>query len=92
MLPLMIKLISIFATLYTVLIFARVILSWVSPGKTNPLVQLVYRLTEPVLGPVRSLLPAVAGIDFSPVLVLIAIQLLERLAIQLLVSLGGPGF
>ena len=54
----------------------------------HPLVLLVYRLTEPVLAPVRSILPSFGGLDFSPVLVLIGIQVLERVLIQVLINLG----
>ena len=76
------------ATIFSILVFARVIISWMGRGSTHPLVLLVYRLTEPVLGPVRSVLPSFGGLDFSPVLVLILIQVLERVLIQVLINLG----
>ena len=76
------------ATIFSILVFARVIISWMGSGSTHPLVLLVYRLTEPVLGPVRSILPSFGGLDFSPVLVLIGIQVLERVLIQVLINLG----
>lgn len=79
-------------TVLTVLVFIRVILSWVSPGGVkHPLIVLVYRLTEPLLGPVRSLLPSMGGIDFSPVIVLIGIQLAEGLLIRLLLGMANTG-
>jgi YggT family protein len=73
---------------YSVLIIARVILSWVGPDAHNPLVGFVYRATEPVLGPVRSLLPSMGGLDFSPILVLIGIQILEELLVRALIGLA----
>ena len=76
------------ATIFSILVFARVIVSWVGRGSTHPLVLLVFRLTEPVLGPVRSVLPSFGGLDFSPVLVLIGIQVLERVLIRVLINLG----
>ncbi len=76
------------ATIFSILVFARVIISWMGRGSTHPLVLLVYRLTEPVLAPVRSILPSFGGLDFSPVLVLIGIQVLERVLIQVLINLG----
>ena len=76
------------ATIFSILVFARVIISWMGSGSTHPLVLLVYRLTEPVLGPVRSILPSFGGLDFSPVLVLIGIQVLERVLIRVLINLG----
>jgi YggT family protein len=51
-------------------------------------VGLVYRVTEPVLGPVRNLLPVAGGMDFSPIVVLIGIQLLERVLVQVLIGMA----
>ncbi len=76
------------ATIYSILIFARVIISWMGRGSAHPLVLLVYRLTEPVLAPVRSVLPSFGGLDFSPVLVLIGIQVLEQVLIRVIENLG----
>ena len=76
------------ATIFSILVFARVIISWMGSGSTHPLVLLVFRLTEPVLAPVRSILPSFGGLDFSPVLVLIGIQVLERVLIRVLINLG----
>jgi YggT family protein len=58
------------------LIIAMVILSWVGRGARHPVVPLVYQLTEPLLRPVRRVLPPIAGIDLSPLFVLIAIRFL----------------
>lgn len=86
----LIDLVGYAATILTVLVFIRVILSWVSPGGTNhPLLLMVYRITEPLLSPVRSLLPSMGGIDFSPVVVLFGIQIAERLLIGLLAGMAN---
>ena len=88
----LIDLVRIAATALTVLVFIRVILSWVKPGgSSHPLILLVYRITEPILGPVRNLLPSMGGIDFSPVIVLFGIQIAERLLIQLLIGMANSG-
>ena len=58
------------------LIIAMVILSWVGRGARHPVVPLVYQLTEPLLRPVRRVVPPIAGIDLSPLFVLIAIRFL----------------
>ena len=58
------------------LIIAMVILSWVGRGARHPVVPLVYQLTEPLLRPVRRVIPPIAGIDLSPLIVLIAIRFL----------------
>lgn len=62
--------------LYTLLIVARALVSWVSPDPYNPIVQILYRATEPALRPVRRLLP-VTGIDLSPIVVIFAIMFLQ---------------
>lgn len=69
-----------------ILILARVILSWVnvSSYQLYQIRDLVFRLTEPILAPVRRLLPATGGIDFSPMIVLIGAWFLRSLLIQLL--------
>lgn len=72
-------------TIFTVVIFARVILSFVIPltgGRPHPVVvsinRLVNQVTEPVLGPIRRSLPSFGGLDFSPMVVLIILILLRR--------------
>jgi YggT family protein len=65
--------------LYSLVLFAAIILSWLNLSPDNPIVKVVRQLTEPVLAPVRRVLPAAGGFDFSPLLVLLAIRLLQRL-------------
>ena len=65
--------------LYIFAIFGRIVLSWfpVSPGGAMASVfSFLYTITEPVLGPVRRLIPGMGGFDFSPIVVIIALQLL----------------
>jgi YggT family protein len=66
---------------YTWLILARVILSWVNPQPRNELLLWVMRLTEPLLGPLRRLVP-IPGIDLSPLLAWLLIQALMRWIMQ----------
>ena len=87
----LIDLVRILATVLTVLIFIRVAMSWFPQAGANNFGVLVYRLTEPLLGPVRSLLPAMGGIDFSPIVVLIGIQILESLLVRTLWGLARSG-
>ena len=53
-------------TIYIWIIIIRALLSWVSPDPYNPIVQILYRLTEPVLAPIRYRMPDFGGIDLSP--------------------------
>ena len=54
---------------FLIIILIRVIFSFVSPVPTNPLSRLAWQITEPVLAPVRRLLPPMSGIDLSPMVV-----------------------
>ena len=68
-----------FLEVYTWILIARVLMSWFNPSPNNPLVQFVLRLTEPVLAPIRRVLPAMGGLDLSPIVVFIALMFLKRL-------------
>jgi YggT family protein len=62
-------------------IFIRVILSWVNPDPYNPAAALLDRLTDPFLRPARRLIPPISGLDLSPMVVMIALVVLEMLII-----------
>ncbi len=66
--------------LYMILIFARALISWVSPSPYNPIVQFLYTSTEPALRPVRRYLPK-TGIDVSPIIVIFAIIFVRQLVV-----------
>lgn len=74
--------------LYIVLILMRVVVSFIGADSYHPLVPLVLQLTEPVLKPVRRVLPSVSGIDFSPMLALLAITLARVLIAKPLLDAG----
>ena len=71
---------------FLIIILIRVVFSFVSPFPTNALSRLAWQITEPVLAPVRRLLPPMAGLDLSPMVVgigaLILISILGQLAPQ----------
>ena len=66
--------------LYSWVIIAAALITWVSPDPRNPIVLFLRQVTEPVLAPVRRLLPPwkTGGLDFSPLIVILAIQFVER--------------
>lgn len=74
--------------LYLGLILVRVLLSFISVERSNPIVPLVFQLTEPVLAPLRKRLPSLGGIDFSPMLAWLAIMLARVLVVEPLFDLG----
>ena len=63
----------------TILILLRVIVSWIFPRSTNMLVVILYRLTEPILAPLRRIIPRVGMFDFSPLVAIILIQVIYYL-------------
>jgi len=60
-------------------IFIRVVLSWISPGQTNMLTNILYQVTEPILAPLRRIIPRVGMLDFSPLVAIILLQLIAAL-------------
>lgn len=69
------------------LIIIRVFLSWIPHDPYKPVFRFVYEITEPVLAPFRKLIGGRMMIDFSPVIAIIALQLLESLVLDLLRNL-----
>lgn len=74
--------------LLLVLIFVRVVLSFVGSDSRHPVVPLVIQLTEPLLAPIRRRMPTPGGLDLSPMLAILAIALLRALVVQPLLDLG----
>jgi len=75
------KLLVAVLQVYSWLIIARVIMSWVNPRPRNEILLMIIRVTEPLLGFLRALVP-LRGIDLSPILAWLLIQLLMRLIVQ----------
>jgi YggT family protein len=72
----MITLAVITIWLYIVLIIIYALLSFIAPGTYSPVVGLLSSLCEPLLRPLRNILPAVGGLDFSPLVAIIALRAL----------------
>jgi YggT family protein len=64
--------------LYTYVVMASVILSWVRLEPTNPFARFVHALTEPVLKPIRAVMPSFMGLDFSPLVLLLALSVIRH--------------
>jgi YggT family protein len=74
---------------YFWIIIARAVLSWVNPDPFNPIVRFLYRVTEPVLRPIRHRLPTFSmGIDLSPMVVILAIYFLDAFLVYSLRDLA----
>lgn len=84
------KVIDLILVVYMWLIIARAVFSWVNADPYNKIVVFIYRVTEPVLRPVRRVLPGQnMGIDFSPVVVLLSIFFLRYFLVQTIIQLAG---
>ncbi len=64
-------------SLFSVAMLAYVVLSWIAPGAYSPATRLLGALCEPLLRPVRRIIPPIAGLDLAPVFVLIGLQALQ---------------
>lgn len=83
------KVLDVVLNIYMWIIIIRALISWVSPDPYNPIVQILTKLTEPVLGPIRRLVPPYkVGIDFSPFIAVLAILFLQYAVINSLYHLG----
>jgi YggT family protein len=66
-----------FIDLYSLVVLVAVVLSWMQLPYSNPVVQFVTTLTEPLLDPIRRILPIAGGLDFSPMVLLIGLRILR---------------
>jgi YggT family protein len=71
--------------LYMWIVIIRALISWVSPDPWNPVVQFLSRVTDPVLRPIRKRLP-MTPIDFSPLILIVAIEFLRRFLVPVLAT------
>lgn len=79
------------ATFYFWLLLISVVMSWIAQGNSNPATSLVHQLTEPMLAPLRRLLPAMGGLDLSPIIAFLVIKIFEILVMTAFKPLLGLG-
>jgi len=65
-------------------ILARVLISWISPNMDNPIIRILFEITEPILGPLRQFIPRIGMFDLSPIIALLLIQFIQQLLPQVL--------
>ncbi len=83
------KVLGVVLNIYMWVIIIRALLSWVNPDPYNPIVQFLTRITEPVLRPLRKLIPAwKLGLDLSPFIAILIIYFLEIAVVDTLVRIG----
>ena len=72
---------------YIFILFARVICSWIRVNPYGKIYQFIFSLTEPLLGPIRKIMPRTGMVDFSPMILMIVLILLQRLLLTLIYAL-----
>ncbi len=84
----LIQVVNILFTALTIFIFARIIFSFVRVSPYHPtwgpIMNFVFQATEPLLAPIRNILPSMGGLDFSPMLLLIGINFLQGIIVRTL--------
>ncbi len=83
-----VQLLDLAVMIFVVVIFVRVLLSWFSPHGDNPVLPLLYQLSAPILKPASRLIPPIAGLDFSAMIVLVLLQLSRMVIIAPLMDLA----
>ena len=81
------EVVSILNTILSLLTYAiiiRAVLSWVRPNPNNPLVRLLAKVTDPIMKPLERIIPPLGGVDISPIIALVLIQLVQRFLPRLL--------
>lgn len=78
----LVRFVEILTTVLTYAIFFRAILSWFPIAADNPIVQLVHQMTEPVLAPLRRIVPRIGMIDITPLVALVLLQLVGEMIIR----------
>ena len=75
------ELLGLLINVFIFSILIQVIISWVNPGMHNPVMALLHSLTEPLLAPARRVIPPISGLDLSPIIVIVCLQLASMLAV-----------
>jgi len=79
---------SIMLKIYFYALLVMIIASWVAPGNRHPALMLINQITEPLMKPFQSILPSMGGLDLSPILVFLVLQVLEKVVAHLTYQIG----
>jgi YggT family protein len=84
MIAILISFIQTLAYILNILILIRVLLSWIPAAQNNRLAVLIFEITDPIIAPIRRLIPSLAGLDFSPLIALLFISMAEQVLVNIL--------
>jgi len=75
----LLKIAALSISIYTASIIIYAILSWFGPGSSNPATNILYSINEPILRPIRGIMPSLSGLDLSPLVAILGLQVLGML-------------
>jgi YggT family protein len=81
---LLVYFVDVFFTLLSLAILARVLLSWVRVSPYHPAVEFLYRITEPILAPLRRIIPPVGMVDISPIIAMLLLQIIQQVLVAII--------
>ena len=73
-----IQTISLFLQILYFILLARILLSWFPGFARNPIGEMIYQITEPILAPARQIIPPMGGLDISPIIVFLILGFIQR--------------
>ena len=80
---------ALFIKVFFFALIISVILSWVAPGSHNPAAELINQICEPLLVPIRRILPSMGGLDLSPIVAFLILNLIDMLVVRNLAVMTG---
>lgn len=83
------QLVNLLLNIFVFAVFARALLSWFNPGNHNPATSILYSITEPILTICRKIIPSFGGIDLSPLVILVLLQLTKMMVLPPLNQLAA---
>jgi len=82
------NLLNIFLTVYSFIVIITALMSWINPNPYNPVVRFLYKITEPLLRPIRRVISLRLPVDISPLILLLIIYIIQNFLIVRLIELG----
>ncbi|EAT13029.1 YggT family protein [Bermanella marisrubri] len=84
--------VGLFLKLYFWGILIMVISSWIAPQSSNPALELLHQIIEPVMKPIRKVMPDMGGLDLSPIIAFLLINICNVILANFVMKTGAPGF
>lgn len=84
------QILSMVINIYIWIVIIAALITWVRPDPYNPIVQILYKLTEPLYAKIRKVIPTlIGGIDIAPIIVILALQFINLFVVKLLLRLAN---